>query len=344
MVDPRLVAILDRSGDPAIVAWAHDGAGDVASLSDPELAVHAAGELGNVAALQAVAAPKNLRKAASAALHRIKSRGIKVADAPAPKAFTLAREAFDVPPRAFLSGPNAMGNCHLLMTATDREGSCIMEVIFGGDKVQDHHGHAGRSELRKFWKQIEGDEVMAEIPFAAGLHLGDVALNGKPAHGWDHFLSKVAPGALAAARQMDPRAHALSETGAEAEAWVLPAWLLPGTVVDGIVAGLPDDTSGENEGWLDVAIVAALVGGGREAFAFAADRSALVFTLLGRGAAAASAQAAAARMRAGEDCSGLSPLRSAVLLAAFQELQHRQREKSADVDSVMRKVGDFNAD
>ncbi len=344
MADPRLTAILDRSGDPELVAWAHDGAGDVTTLSDPELAIHAAGELGNIAALQAVVAPKALRKAAAAALHRIKSRGIKVADAPAPKAFTLAREAFDVPPRAFLSGPNAMGNCHLLMTATDREGSCIMEVIIGGDKVQDHHGHAGRSELRKFWKQIEGDDVMAEIPFVAGLHLGDAALNGKPAHGWDHFLSKVAPGSLAAARSANPLEYALADSGAAAEGWVLPAWLLPGAVVDGIVASLPADATPENEGWLDEAIAAALEGGGRESFAFAADRSALVFALLGRGAAAESARAAATRMRAGEGCSDLAPLRSAVLLAAFQELQHRQQEKSSDIDSVMRRVGEFNAE
>ncbi|MSQ01969.1 MAG: hypothetical protein EXR71_08755 [Myxococcales bacterium] len=327
MADSRLSAILDRSGDAATVAWAHDGAGDLTTLSDPELAIHAAGELGNVAALQAVVAPKSLRKAAALALHRIRSRGIKVADAVPPTAFTLAREAFDVPPRAFLSGPNAMGNCQLLMTATDREGSCIMEVIIGGDKVQDHHGHANRGELRRFWKEIEGDGVMVEIPFSAGLHLGDAALKGKPAHGWDHFLSKLAAGALAAARSADPRQVALADTGAEAEAWVLPAWLLPGAVVDGIVASLPADATPENEGWLNDAIAGALDGAGREAFAFAADRSALVFALLGRGAAAKSAWAAAARLRSGDDCRDLAPLRSAVLLAAFQDLQQRQTEQ-----------------
>ena len=74
-MNDALAAILDRSGDPATVAWAHEGKGALAALPDPQLAIAAAGALGNVAALQSVNAPKDLRKAASAALHKLKSRG-----------------------------------------------------------------------------------------------------------------------------------------------------------------------------------------------------------------------------------------------------------------------------
>lgn len=340
MADPRLASILDRSADAATVAWAHSGQGDLAQLPDPELAIAAAAELGNVAALQAVTAPKSLRKAAAAALHKLRSRGVKVADAPAPVAFTLAREVIDVPPRAFLGAPNAIGNCHLLLTATDRDNSCIMEVIFGGDKVQDSHGHASRSELRKFWKEIEGDATVTEVPFLAGLHLADALVRGKHVHGWDHFISKVDPSVLASARLADPTRHALPEGGAEAENFVLPAWLVPAKVVDAVVKNLPNEAQPGEEGWIDTGVQDALADGGRETFAAAADRIATVYQVLGRAASAELARAAARRLRnAGDACADLNCLRSAVLMAAFQELQHRQQEQQADMDALMQRLG-----
>ncbi len=157
MADPRLASILDRSGDPATVAWAHDGEGALVSLADPELAIAAAGELGNITALQSVTEPKSLRKAAAAALHRLKSRGVRVEDKAPANTFTLAREALVITPRAFLSGPNPLGNCHMVLTATDAEGSCIVELIVGGSRVQAEHGHASRKELRGFWNARGAD-------------------------------------------------------------------------------------------------------------------------------------------------------------------------------------------
>ncbi|MBM4368385.1 MAG: hypothetical protein FJ102_19380, partial [Deltaproteobacteria bacterium] len=64
MAHPQLASILDRTGHAATVAWAHDGEGNLAALPDADLAVDAAVALGNAAALQAVQAPKNLRKLA----------------------------------------------------------------------------------------------------------------------------------------------------------------------------------------------------------------------------------------------------------------------------------------
>lgn len=345
MADPRLASILDRTGDAATVAWAHDGQGDVASLADPELAIAAAAELGNVAALQAVSAPKALKKSAAAALHKLKSRGVKVAAAPPPVAFTLGRDVLDVQPRAFLGAPNALGNCHLLLTSTDRESSCIMELIFGGDHLQDSHGHASRGELRKFWREIEADVSVTEIPFLAGLHLGDRLVQGRRIHGWDHFLGKVAPALLAQARLADPLAHARPETGAEAEAFVLPSAVVAPKVVDQLVKDLPGEVNPGDEGWIDAGVQAALADGGRERFAAAAERIAMVYRLLGRSASAASADATAARLRNADDaCADLGSLRSAVLMAAFGELQHRQQQHDADMEALMQRLGNQNQD
>ncbi|HNC96626.1 MAG TPA: hypothetical protein PKW90_10910, partial [Myxococcota bacterium] len=64
----KIQAIVDGSGDAATVAWAQRGEGSLAALSDPMLAIAAAVALGNVAALQAVNSPKDLKKAAGMAL------------------------------------------------------------------------------------------------------------------------------------------------------------------------------------------------------------------------------------------------------------------------------------
>ena len=83
--DPGLAAVVDRSGDPAMVAWAHDGVGELAGLANVDVAVAAAVALRNVAALQAAAerGPKVTRKAAAAGLHRLRSAGVSIPSAPA---------------------------------------------------------------------------------------------------------------------------------------------------------------------------------------------------------------------------------------------------------------------
>ncbi len=321
------------------MAWAHDGEGALATLADPELAIAAAGELGNIAALQSVTEPKALRKAAAAALHRLKSRGVRVEDKAPANTFTLAREALVVTPRAFLSAPNPLGNCHMVLTATDAEGSCIVELIVGGARVQDEHGHASRKELRGFWKQMEDDAMMTEVPFIAGLHLADRVVSGKAIHGWSHFISKVPPATLVSARLADPLRYARPDEGTEVAAWVLPGWTVNAKLVDTMVNAMPHQDTGATEAWIDEGLTQALAGPSREAFAAAADFTALVFALLGEGASAADARSVAARLRAGEDASGFPQLRSAVLVAVMEEVNHRRSEKQRDIEAIMQRLG-----
>lgn len=226
-----LSAILDRSGDEATVAWAHEGKGDVAKLPDPTLAIVAAEKLGNVAALQGVTGPKELRKAASAALHRIRSRGVKVQEKVQPRAVGLGRETVDLASRGFLSLPDPEGDIELLLTASDEEGNCVLGLLLGPDgKVREsNHAHLGRGELRDLWKKAEGRRDIAEIPFTTALHYADLWL-GAAHHDMKHFAEHVAPATLASARLMDPLARA--PTGADEDDVDLGEWNAPIGLLD----------------------------------------------------------------------------------------------------------------
>ena len=164
MSDPTVLAIVNRSADVASVAWAHEGVGALASLPNPQAAIAAAAELGNVRALQSVQAPKDLRKAAAAALHKLKSKGMKVEEAPPPRAFTLTKEIVDLPSRAFFGLPDLEGDMELLLTTSDASGNCALGIILGAGRVKEvRHAHLGRGELREVWKQAEGRGDLAEM-------------------------------------------------------------------------------------------------------------------------------------------------------------------------------------
>lgn len=205
-LDPRLAAILDRTGDPATVAWAHTGTGDVAVLPDPELAITAAGLLGNSGALQAVAGPKALKKAAARALHQLRSRGVKVDEAPRATAFTLGREEVAGLQRAFLSLPDTEGDLELLLIAADEEGVCVLGTILGGPEVlrEARHAHVNRGGMREVLRSVEERGVHAELPFTAGLALAERIYTPRHEHAWSHFLEHVPSATLESARFLGP--------------------------------------------------------------------------------------------------------------------------------------------
>lgn len=204
--DPRLAAILDQSGDPATVAWAHHGQGDLAQLADPALAIAAAAALGTAAALQAVTGPKDLKKAAAKALHQLRSRGVAVTPAAAPTTFSLGKVDTAVSPRAFLSLPDAEGDVELLLVAADDEGICVLGTILGGPDVlrEARHAHVNRSGLREVLRSVEARGMHAELPFTAGLHLADRVYATRPDHAWHHFLDHVPAATLQSARFLSP--------------------------------------------------------------------------------------------------------------------------------------------
>lgn len=276
-----------------------DGRGRLDQLADPELAIAAAEAAGNVAALQGVSAPKALRKAAAAALHRLRSRGVKV-EAQAPAAFTLSREELDVPSRAFLGSPDDEGEVPLVLTATSHGGTCLMEMFLGTADGRATHGHANRTQLREVWKNLEADPSLREVPFAGGLNLAFELLDGRSDHGWEHFLSHVPAAVQAQARADLATAAAVEEAVGADRVWMLPVRLVaPRAVEVGVQAMLQSTREEETQAWVPEGADAALEGEARAAFAAAADRLARIHRCFGREGAAADAERLAAQLREG---------------------------------------------
>ncbi|MEN9787688.1 MAG: hypothetical protein RLZZ299_2952 [Pseudomonadota bacterium] len=303
-----VTAIVQRTADPASVAWAHEGAGALASLPDPLAAIEAAGLIGNLAALQAVAAPKDLRKAAALALHKARSRGVMV---PVPEArpvvFSLGRETVDVPSRAFLSLPDMDGDVELLLTCTDGEGTCALGVILGGtgDLREARHAHLTRGQLRETWKTAERRSDLAELPFAAGLAMAMANPTLVRDHAWTHFLEHVATPVLADAKSMDLAAAQATvparetDDGASADGWLAPVSLIEPKALEGAVQRYASAAAdGEAPPSLDTVVddVAAglLDAPLRAKLADAARRAAATWRWHGRPAAAARLEALAA--------------------------------------------------
>jgi hypothetical protein len=346
MPDPTVSSIVDRTGDPASVAWAHDGVGSVASLAHPLAAIEAAGILGNTKALLAVAAPKDLRKAAAAALHKLKSRGIRI-EAVVPQAsFVLGKESVDLPSRAFLSLPEPNGDMEVLLTTSDGTGSCALGVILGAGGLKEmRHAHLGRGELRDLWKQASGRNELVEIPFITGLHYADrFASSG---HDWKHFLEHISPATLQSARILDPLAGARTpiDEGDDADVnWLAPATVLgEGSVHAGISsvvgfaqADLPDDARiSAMEALFTGVADAALADGDRPAMARASELAAASLTFHGRPRAAAIIRADGEAALAGVPGSEIPSVLRIVKVLLMSEGQRLIGERIGEIEKQL---------
>ena len=293
----------------------------------------AAGALGNVAALQSVNAPKDLRKAASAALHKLKSRGVKVEEKVAPRAFSLEKESIDVPSRAWISVPDTHGDVEILLTTTDDEGSCVLGMIVGGAGVKEiQHGHVGRSQLRDVWKSVQGRGESVEVPFATGLHYADRFESQRGDHDWKHFLEHVPLPTLMSARLLDPMAHPPAVHPEDGPvAWLAPTSCFSAGAIEKAAAALLSHVGEDAEAQVEAALVAAsdeaLEGGDRTALVASAEFAAEVFTLHGRFASAESVRGVAKRVLAGEAGSAIESVSAAVRMAAYTAAQNQIREQ-----------------
>jgi hypothetical protein len=332
MADPRLVSILDRTGDPATVAFAHDGTGDVTALADPALGIAAAEALGNAGVLQAVTGPKPLRKAAALALHRMRSRGVRVDVPPVAKAFSLGTERVELPARAFVSLPDPEGEIELVLTVSDEEGNCALGLVVGGtDGVREaRHGHLGRGELREMWRSLESDTSHAEVPFTTGLHFADRFLRDRHNHNWTHFLEHVSPATLQSARLLDPlRGAPPARTDVEPTPWLLPTGMLDNALHEH-AGELLADVAEDELGRLRAALADAAVSDrNRSRLAEMASFFAAVFTLHGRAADAEAATRVADQLTAGEAGSAIGPVSVGALKAGALELLREIEEMRA---------------
>ncbi|MFZ5482398.1 MAG: hypothetical protein ACOZNI_36890 [Myxococcota bacterium] len=334
MADP-LKSVLDRTADAPTVTWAHEGKGDVSRLPDPLLAIAAAAALGNTKALQSVQGPKELRKAAAAALHKLRSQGVKVEAPVAPKSVGLGKEVVDVPSRAFLSLPDNQGDIELLLSSTDREGTCLLGVVLGasGTVREAQHAHLSRGELRDVWKQAEGRADIREVPFTTGLHFADLWLQKH--HAFTHFCEHVPPATLASARLLDPMtrapAPAADEDPEKIQPWVAPLGMLDeASLHEGVhraidqmnseIATDDDQRKALVDAAIDEAADAVLHARNRAPLARAAELAAVAYRFHGYAKVAAELRDTARKLEAGDPGRTMPPVVLAVRLSIMSHL------------------------
>ena len=324
-----LQPVLDRSGDPATVAWAHEGKGRLSDLADPMLGIAAAAALGNAAALQSVAAPKDLKKAAAAALHRLRSSGVKV-EAPKPQAsFQLAAEGNVPAPRAFVALPDGSGEVEFVLTVSDPAESCAigLRAVSHSIITDSGHSHLSRTDLRNTWAEVQKNGLI-EIPFSAGLHWADRLIGST--HAFRHFLEHVPAATIAAARANPPRPLAAIEEAPEqiGKDWALSSALWDLTVLEPIVHAIfsdPVDEGTSPDARYEAAVNQIAAGIVRDdnrakivdSLRFLAE----IFALTGRDASANHINAWALGVEAGGSLEGAPPLRQSAALALARESQ-----------------------
>ncbi len=349
MPDPAaLKNVVERTADPATVAWAHEGKGDLASLPDPHLAIAAAAALGNARALQSVTAPKELKKAAAAALHKLKSRGVKIEEAAPPRAFVLGKTEEALPSRAFISLPDMEGDMELLITTSDAGGNCALGIILGAGRAkQTQHGHLARGELREVWKQATSRGDLVEIPYVAGLHYAERFLaGGEHKHDWTHFLEHVPAATLQSARILDPLASAppaVDEGEDPNPRWLAPLGVLDNAALTQGIQKMPAVlTAAEDDAARDAALEAlytetadrALDDGDRAALARAAELTAVALTFHGRPRGAALVRAQGEAALAGAPGSKLEGVAMGVRLLLVTQAQQHIQDRVAEINAA----------
>ena len=203
------------SADP-VVGWLQTGQGGLDGVETGRAlaAIEAAVRLGQSTGLSVVknsARDKAVRKAAGAALHKLKAMGQSVIEVRAATTWGLAREeAPQLPPACFVSLPDTEGYVQFIALST----GTTETVVFGGAAggAQGHkgveHSHLTRSGRREILQDLRRDANLYELPFHVGLHfLEQLFAAGEPPHEWDHLLLHVDPGLIQTARLTDPLAR-----------------------------------------------------------------------------------------------------------------------------------------
>jgi hypothetical protein len=209
-VDNSLVALLlDEGAVGPAAAWLRRGEGSIHTLStETALAVvEAARQLGLTERLLAAQAAddKAVRKAAGAALHKLKSAGVAVGAARAPKVAGLAAEAIEVqPPRALLGLPGGNGYFPFVLMSFSGTEAIVCMGIAGAAQgyLEENHAHLPRAEARNFLYTLRSQKGLVEVPFALGLSVVERALqaSGRKLPGWGHLVENIDPFALQMAR------------------------------------------------------------------------------------------------------------------------------------------------
>lgn len=217
--------------DP-VIRWLRDGSGDLSGVQKGRAlaAIEAAVALGNgeaLAMLKASARDKDLRKAAGAAMHRLKAAGQQVAEVRAPGQWSLGREAApELAPVAFLSPPDPDGCFSFLLIATGDNETVAFGGLAGGASGfrEVDHTHLSRSARRTLLDDARRDAGIVEVPFFAALHYLEqaFAVSGTTPHEWNHLLIHVDEGVRTSAKLLDPLGAAPAAPHPDVLAQIVP--------------------------------------------------------------------------------------------------------------------------
>ncbi len=215
----KLAQLLEEveSGDfsSTAAAWLATGANTIDSLeiTDALLAIEAARRIGSHERLLEAkhSSDKRLKKAASKAIHSLRSSGHEIVEAaPEKTGWSLGAEAMDVPDPVGLIGlPQGDGYFPFILLAHNRDGACVCAGVAGsGQGFQDSdQAYVGRSKARDIADNARRDHNLVEVPFHVALHFTERAFaegGGRQPEGWSRMISAVSEGTRNAARMLDP--------------------------------------------------------------------------------------------------------------------------------------------
>jgi hypothetical protein len=213
-------------GSPAL-SWLREGgvALDALDLQTAHAAIEAASRLGlgdRLVQAREGARDKVVRKAAGAALHRMRAAGVVVEEERSGSTWSMVAEEVELPaPTALLGYPEADGYFPYVLLTWGREGACVSAGLAGAGQGfrGDEHGHLSRSGARRMLDEVRRDHALIEVPFHAGLHLVESAMDqggGRRPHGWDHMMEKLDQAQKDAARLLDPLSRLPTELDRDA--------------------------------------------------------------------------------------------------------------------------------
>lgn len=333
-VEALLAAV--RDGAPAADAdipaldWLR-GDTDIDQLDAPTgmVAVAVASMMGDLERVLVAntARSKDVRKAARAAAHRLRSAGISVPEQSTTTSWSIGKEDRSLPdPRALLGLPETDGYVPYLLASFGVNGACFSGGAAGPAQGfrDDDHAHLSRSQARKILDDVRGDQRLRDIGFHEAVALLERAFDlggGKRPGGWSHLLSHIDEGTLNSARLLDPLRALAQELDVDAlhrpEPLLDGRWACPfqGSPEDlqvhfeQILLALtrdayPDDAARRQAlgDVVDAATNAALDGPQRQTWAFGMNVAALLASRSDEAEAAAVARATALALSS--DCPG----------------------------------------
>lgn len=212
--DLSLVHALMQGPAPGpLPQWLYEGQGVLSDFSTAEAAslIEAAARMkrgDRVAAAQAEATDKQVRKFAAAAAHRLRSAGVLVPASTAQR-WTLAEESAETAPPATLLGmPDPDGWIPFVVVTFGTADTLAFAGLAGaGFGHRDcHHSQINRSDARKLLHDARRGHALHALPPQVALHFLDRAFSeGKAApQDWATFADLAGPGVVEAARNLDP--------------------------------------------------------------------------------------------------------------------------------------------